>query len=516
MVLVQRLIGFRVGVWCQAQAWLLVAALLMTNRPLQSATINAATPALADVQSACNSAANGDTVNVPAGTATWTTNLNITKSINLIGAGTDNTVIIDEVNRSYSFAGLIKWSAVTNAPARLSGFTFQGGVTNTGVNFNGVVAVGGTCFAFREDHCYFNQLYATYNVISGWINGVADHNTNVMQYKQAYVVWHNAFNGVPYGDGSWAAPSSMGTSNCFFIEDNAFKENNANTPGAIDNMGGSRLVVRHNAFTNCNATTHGTESTGRERSVRHMEVYNNIYVTDNSHSTTTGQYRGGTGVIFSNTYIGPYSAGMTLTCYREIYAFTYWGGANGTNGWDSNDPTLYASGTHTGASGATVLSTSGTAWTANQWVGYVLYNVASGMASFITGNGASTITYDTDGSSVTGGATMAFNNGDVFQIRKVLVALDQPGRGQGNLISGVPPVPVAWPNQALEPIYSWGNTLNGADVKIGSGYPTVQENRDFFNDTVKPGYVPYTYPHPLVSGTSPPSPPTGLRVVGGG
>jgi hypothetical protein len=31
--------------------------------------------------------------------------------------------------------------------------------------------------------------------------------------------------------------------------------------------------------------------------------------------------------------------------------------------------------------------------------------------------------------------------------------------------------------------------------------PTIQENRDFYNNTPLPGYQPYIYPHPLVSGT---------------
>ena len=137
------------------------------------------------------------------------------------------------------------------------------------------------------------------------------------------------------------------------------------------------------------------------------------------------------------------------------------------------------------------------------------------MASLITSNDATTITYVTDGSTVTGGPVISFSTGDVFQIRKLLVALDQPGRGQGNLLTGDVPGPVLWPNQALEPIYSWSNTLNGAVARISSGYPTIQENRDYFNGTVKPGYVPYTYPHPLVDGVAKPPAPSNLRVVGG-
>jgi hypothetical protein len=43
----------------------------------------------------------------------------------------------------------------------------------------------------------------------------------------------------------------------------------------------------------------------------------------------------------------------------------------------------------------------------------------------------------------------------------------------------------------------------------------MQPNREFFNDTPKPGYQPFAYPHPLVDGvaapTLPPAP-TNLTV----
>ena len=62
--------------------------------------------------------------------------------------------------------------------------------------------------------------------------------------------------------------------------------------------------------------------------------------------------------------------------------------------------------------------------------------------------------------------------------------------------------------QGSYPFYEWNNTRNGADVDVVVYYtwpacvdpnPTthVQEGRDYFNDTEKPGYTPYVYPHPL-------------------
>ena len=64
-------------------------------------------------------------------------------------------------------------------------------------------------------------------------------------------------------------------------------------------------------------------------------------------------------------------------------------------------------------------------------------------------------------------------------------------------------------NQESYPLYEWDNAINGQDADIevydaGSEtcYTTIhiQEGRDYYNDTPMPGYTPYTYPHPLVTG----------------
>jgi len=150
--------------------------------------------------------------------------------------------------------------------------------------------------------------------------------------------------------------------------------------------------------------------------------------------------------------------------------------------------------------------------------------------------------------------------------------IDQPGRGKGDLITGIMPNAVnsrtgtiSWPNQALEPVYEWNDTYIGApgypDSFVANYQPTVLiQNQDFyvgtasFNGTSGVGsgllsaipstctplvaywatdtktpyqcsatntwtayYTPYTYPHPLTQGTTPPdsnppSPPRTLRM----
>jgi hypothetical protein len=92
------------------------------------------------------------------------------------------------------------------------------------------------------------------------------------------------------------------------------------------------------------------------------------------------------------------------------------------------------------------------------------------------------------------------------------MCLDQPGAGKGDLLSNFNATPVGWPHQASDPTYAWNNKVNGTLSNMVSNAPSVVvEGRDFFN-TVKPGYTPYVYPHPLVTPTMSPSAPQNLAV----
>lgn len=270
---------------------------------------------------------------------------------------------------------------------------------------------------------------------------------------------------------------------------------------------------------------------------------------------------------FNNLWTGkedPRSKSSHLTCYRQFHPFPFWGGASGKNRLDLNDPHgLYASGKHTGENNSPTLIAANAGWKVNQWVGYSITNTTRSTttrtgavfhpSSYITANTSDTITFlksDT-------GSPMTFNNGDGFEIYKLVAALDQPGRGKGNLLADKDPALTgSWPHQELEPVYGWGNTYNNSrQLDLASPYPTIQENRDFYNQktpfngtagvgvgkvaerpkTCTPGvaywatdqgewdsthegpdgqlyvcsvpntwsvyYKPYTYPHPLVAGT---------------
>jgi hypothetical protein len=176
--------------------------------------------------------------------------------------------------------------------------------------------------------------------------------------------------------------------------------------------------------------------------------------------------------------------------------------------YDLNDGITYDTGTHSGANGQGVLTVSGKNWSTNQWAGYSIHNTTTKKISYVLSNTANTITMLLINNYT---PAISWNTGDSFKILRATACLDQVGRGQGGLISGWPPVPLAWPNQALEPMYAWNNTFNGvkggiAD-KIEVSYGVhIKEGREIFSGTAMPGYTPYVYPHPLVSGSPAPAP----------
>jgi hypothetical protein len=73
-------------------------------------------------------------------------------------------------------------------------------------------------------------------------------------------------------------------------------------------------------------------------------------------------------------------------------------------------------------------------------------------------------------------------------------------------------------NQSLTPdISDYGGGQTGSCVGAPTGYDGsanyIVAGRDYFNGTPKPGYVKFTYPHPLHAGAKVPAPPANVRIV---
>ena len=238
------------------------------------ATVYHSDGSVASVQGLHNAALNGDTITLPAGTFTWTTRLSLSKAITLQGVGIGATIIRDAVQSD----SLISWTLTAGQPSRMTGIEFQDGGRPSGdlgiLRVTGSNTDGST---FRMDHCKVNDLNGI--PVFETVLGVIDHCTFVISNKQrnAMFIYGNRWNNQSFGDGSWAAPTNFGSSEFLFLEDNNFVNNGSSNWPLMDAYGGARFVVRHNTIFNCFITNHGTESTGRIRGGRAMEVYRNVF-----------------------------------------------------------------------------------------------------------------------------------------------------------------------------------------------------------------------------------------------
>ncbi len=496
------------------------------------ATVYHSNGSASNVQALHNSAQDGDTITLPGGTFFWATTVTITKGITVIGQTTtdpvhktanDQTIVLANTGTNGN-QPLLNLTTASGKSYRLSGITFRTGQTQV-VNSNGMIQLKGGSHAVRVDHCHFDDLAYENNNIAVWgaIYGVIDHNLfdfrSANNHTQSLFINMSDWGGRSYGDGSWAQPPYYGSEKFVFIEDNCFNNTSGNEfAGVIDAWRGGRYVFRHNHAYNATPTNHGTEIS-RERGFRCAEVYNNDF-----HFTFVpgglGGTRSGGWISHDNTVDGVQPPrGATLGIYRVFFAFigAPFTGASGDNPWDYNvtepngthidghPPYLFDGGTAGAGSNRTTIVDTTKNWATNRWAGYTAKRVSDSGIMLITSNTSNTLTgYYHDGYG--GGVT--WNTGDQYQIHRVLVALDQPGRGASDVINTAIP---AWPHQQLEPCYEWNDiyTPTGAHLMMTQAvgaFAVLQQGRDFYN-TVMPGYAAYIYPHPLTGGVGTPPPP---------
>lgn len=480
------------------------------------ATYVAESPSDTDVQAACDLAtADGDIVEIPAGTAHWTTGVIWEAPPNSIlrGAGTsdagggDQTVIIDDIP---TVAKLLYISS--DGPWRVTGITFQNGTGAT--KNNGTVVFGGTG---RVDHCHFNFAASTANfkAIQHYGYGVIDHCILDFVVTNAIYV-SNGRSGVGEASGNyeWTQPTDFGGAGYLFIED-CVVNGSGNSGGSystriFDCTTAAKVVVRFNDLNQCtageiHATGHGVD----DRGLRSQEIYGNksTSVRDFDPNFTAAHPANGTALIWGNDW--------GTNVYKNLYRFddirtnvrTYAQNPPPL-GWGYAGPTPLATGT-VNVSGTAVTWASGdhfdTDWPVGSMI-YIVGAVAEGYSGQAPPDGAScgisSVNSTTSITLLNGGHTGGDLTGVAFYVGSAwdgntniagYPALDQPGRGAGDLLTGLFPSKVndttgtvAWPNQALEPIYIWANTgahdsgFGGNDYSNAAGDDLVAANRDYY------------------------------------
>lgn len=254
----------------------------------RAATINAVSCSQADVQAAYDSASNGDTILVPAGSATWTTaRLKIQKEVALIGAGIGKTNITTQCPNGQFFiaSGVSNW--------RISGFSFI--TTNSNLI---AIWMGSDLYDFRIDNCEF-RLYHFGIFMKGAGRGVIDHN---YIYGGGFQIW---------GNDDWSENTNLGSADFIFLENNTYTNEGAlaDVLHVMSSGHAVRYVFRYNTI-----IEHGSDGiTGAVdahgychglncRAARAYEIYENTFFRANREYGKGVYLRGGTGVVYNNTF----------------------------------------------------------------------------------------------------------------------------------------------------------------------------------------------------------------------
>ena len=404
----------------------------------EAAVITAASCSRADVGAAVASATHGDTVRIPPGDCSWTTQLNVDVGITLTGAGQGVTTIRDNVPKNGTpSSSLMSFSVLAPNNFRITGFTLVGEATDSSIYNQGHIKLSGTAKAFRVDHITVSPPQTSVVRTFGYLWGVIDHVT-VNGNKSILVAGHGEWGGSRYGDGSWAEQLYLGTEKAIYVEDCVLTANsNPIVANFTDGLDGARVVIRYNKFTQGNTGAHGADSGQRRRGIRSQEIYNNTFTFPPGMAVDSlAWFRGGTGVMFNNTVIADWVNSMAKKQnLRDNGSYIPWGQCNGTSPYDLNQ---------------------------------------AGQSGYR--------------------------------------CVDQPGAGTSNHLNGVDNLPAQSVGNALDPIYVWNNTVNGRPNNGGDASIHVQAGRDFIEGVPRPGYTPFTYPHPLVNGQSVVPAPTRLQV----
>ncbi len=288
---------------------LFIAALVFLPIAVWADTQNAASCSLSDVTAAYNAASAGDIVVIPAGSATWSNTLTISKAITLKGAGINYTQITGSGTTK-----LVEINLSSDVFVRITGIYFKYLSNNLGTDAPAVHVVGKQdgSFAYtqiRIDNCKFEKSKRIVKV-SGWVYGVIDNNQFLNNDIAIGIDGDNNY--------SWDRPIAAGTVNNLFIEDNIFyidNDTDRQPNHLIYHFKGARTVTRYNTFDGSSYTAGGVclfyDSHGNLNyyigtyldliGQPIVEVYNNTFHAYRGQAGSF-QFRSGSALVYNNDF----------------------------------------------------------------------------------------------------------------------------------------------------------------------------------------------------------------------
>lgn len=401
--------------------------LFLACSPAFSKTITASGGTNSSVQTAIDSAVDGDTVMIPSGNFSWANGINLKKPIQVFGAG-DTTNI-----QNTGDATLVSMTPSSRGSVEFGKVKFTRNGSSTGLYIFAADAPGKPMLV--HDAAFETSRFGTRSIDWGTNGGVIYDCTFVSLDKSdnSGIAFKN-----PSSDSAWHEVDCMGMADTngdknTYLEDCTFKDIFLQ---ALDFDDNSRTVMRHCTFDNSAIASHGQETSSV--GARQWEVYENTFI-----------FTGG-----SNNNPSPQQYPLNM----NLFLFIRGGGP-----------------------------------------GVCFNNKIPDISSSAWGNKAE----------------IKFNLYNIRRRGQVPCQTEHPAARQ-----------IGWGSDAsgklvLSPVYFWGNTGTGNynnpaledynPDECGSNLHTadfVQKNREFYVNTPKPGYTPFTYPHPLRSGSGPQPTPT--------
>jgi hypothetical protein len=382
----------------------IVSLLFLTERAALGATINAASPSATDVQAAINTANSGDTVIIPAGSATWSSTITVSGITLIGGGGTGGTTTITEGS---SAGPILSVNAVAGHSTTVENFTWI--EQNASARLMTFSCSSNAFWRFCSNNVSCNNGLWIYN--SGEGSGLVDNNNFTFGTGDTWNIWGPQNNAQVCGSGgdyigNWAYGVNYGATNYVYVEHNSVTstDTGASRPdGPLEGYQSAKFVVRYNTFTNCGiGGWHGTDSGGLI-SPHSYEIYGNYcwYTAAVPQWDVCFDSRGGTGLVYSNTIAGvaghlPYN-GFKMWNVRADGSCSgncgFWGNSTGTpyDGTGSSPYTGYPSAQcqgYTGPVGGYITTCSGSSSTEVLSPTYIWGNTEAGGPMPISSDGA--------------------------------------------------------------------------------------------------------------------------------
>jgi hypothetical protein len=385
------------------------------------------------VSAAVASAKDGQTICVPAGSSSWSSTLTIDKAISLRGAGIGQTIITDDNTQGY----LVEITEASAGDAKLAGFDFR----------------VGSGPANPSPACFIKVHYADGGkpvlIASNAFSLVSETNALCFETNRG-VIWDNVFVGKVEGgnclnnagvlrhkaaglESSWTSPPKYGMD---------------------DTNGDQSLYFEDNTATD---VLEGVDVDDNARIVfRHNDWTNSVIL---HHGADTSGFGGRYSEIYQNTFKFDASVKCAPDLPTNLNAFIF--NRGGTMLIHDN----------------VIPDVTSQAWGDKSEVSFIVESLRRNAGSYACWTGG-------------------------------YPAPHQPGWGYA---TGAKQAGTSGVFQDLEPIYLWNNTGGGnydapgvldyspneCSASADSATTYVQKNREFYTSTPKPGYTPYTYPHPL-------------------